>query len=58
MLIDKAIFAPGGGSDQTVTIKVPSLKEVVPPEWAPWILMSAGIVVILYSFAIPKRVKE
>ena len=30
--------------------------EVVPPEWAPWSLMGAGAVVVLYSFTIPKRV--
>lgn len=29
--------------------------DVVPPEWAPWSLMSAGAVIILYSFTIPKR---
>ena len=31
-------------------------KDVVPPEWAPWSLMSTGAVIILYSFSIPKRV--
>jgi hypothetical protein len=31
-------------------------KEFVPPEWAPWSLLSAGAVVILYSFTIPRRV--
>jgi hypothetical protein len=30
--------------------------EIVPPEWAPWSLMGAGAVVVLYSFTIPKRV--
>lgn len=30
--------------------------EIVPPEWAPWSLMGAGSVVVLYSFTIPKRV--
>lgn len=33
-------------------------REVAPPQWAPWSLMSAGAVTILYSFTIPKRVKE
>jgi hypothetical protein len=33
-----------------------SKKEIVPPDWAPWSLMSAGAVVIIYSFTIPKRV--
>jgi hypothetical protein len=31
-------------------------REIVPPEWAAWSLLSAGAVVILYSFTIPKRV--
>jgi hypothetical protein len=30
-------------------------KEVVPPPWAPWSLMSTGAVVCLYSFSIPAR---
>ena len=31
-------------------------KDVIPPEWAPWSLMSTGAVIILYSFSIPRRV--
>jgi hypothetical protein len=31
-------------------------RVVVPPEWAPWSLMSAGAIVVLYSFTLPKRV--
>jgi hypothetical protein len=31
-------------------------RDFTPPEWAPWSLLSAGAVVILYSFTIPKRV--
>jgi hypothetical protein len=31
-------------------------KEIVPPEWAPWSLLGAGAVVVLYSFTIPRRV--
>ncbi len=31
-------------------------RELTPPEWAPWSLMSSGAVVILYSFTIPRRV--
>ena len=30
-------------------------REVEPPDWAPWSLMSTGAVTILYSFTIPKR---
>ncbi|MFO0870069.1 MAG: hypothetical protein U0935_14150 [Pirellulales bacterium] len=31
-------------------------RDVVPPEWAPWGLLTGGAVVLLYSFTIPKRV--
>jgi hypothetical protein len=42
---------------QMAVSAAPALKEVTPPEWAPWSLMSGGAVVVLYSFTIPKRVK-
>jgi len=32
-------------------------EDLVPPEWAPWSLMGAGAVVVLYSFTIPRRAK-
>ena len=41
-LIDRAVLTSGG--------------DLTPPEWAPWSLMSAGAVIILYSFTIPKRI--
>lgn len=31
-------------------------RVIRPPEWVPWTFMSAGAVVIIYSFTIPKRV--
>ena len=31
-------------------------KNIIPPDWAPWSLMAAGAVVMIYSFTIPKRV--
>ncbi len=31
-------------------------REVIPPEWAPWSLMAAGAVVVLYSITLPKRI--
>jgi len=36
----------------------PSLRAVTPPDWAPWSLLAGGAVVMIYSFTIPKRVKE
>ncbi len=31
-------------------------KQLVPPPWAPWSLLSTGAVMCLYSFTIPRRV--
>ena len=31
--------------------------DLVPAEWAPWSLLSAGTVVILYSFTLPQKLK-
>ena len=36
--------------------KVAPQRTLTPPPWAPWSLMSAGAVVCLYSFTIPRRV--
>ena len=33
-----------------------ALKELNPPPWAPWSLLSSGAVMCLYSFTIPRRV--
>jgi hypothetical protein len=30
-------------------------KEFIPPEWAPWSLLSGGAVTVLYSFTLPRR---
>jgi hypothetical protein len=59
LLIDKAVLASSkpAASESTLgggTAKDP--KEIQPPEWAPWTLISMGAVVMLYSFTIPKRV--
>ena len=32
-----------------------SYREVSPPEWAPWSLLSGGAVVMLYSFTLPAK---
>jgi hypothetical protein len=33
----------------------PSIREIAPPQWAPYIMMAAGAIVMLYSFTIPKK---
>ena len=37
-------------------VKTGPNKQVVPPPWAPWTLMSTGAIVCLYSFTLPRRV--
>ena len=36
-------------------ITQPPQREVTPPEWAPWSLLSAGAVVILYSLTLHRQ---
>ena len=33
-------------------------REIIPEPWIPWMLLSAGTVVVLYSFTLPRRAKE
>jgi hypothetical protein len=51
MLIDRAVVVRNRDTAMA------SVQEIVPPEWAPWSLMAAGAVVVLYSFTIPKKLK-
>lgn len=57
LVIDKAMLkASDGGPSPYAQAGPPPTRELVPPEWAPWALLSGGAVVVLYSFTIPKRV--
>ena len=49
--IEKAVLKNPENAPATAQV-----KEVNPPDWAPWSLMAGGAVVILYSFTIPRRV--
>mgnify|MGYP000023422963 CR=1 FL=1 len=57
LALEKVTVAVKRPAARAVTAAAPQFKEVTPPEWAPWSLMSGGAVVVLYSFTIPKRVK-
>lgn len=50
LAIDKAVVKVEPSNSQS------ALRDVIPPEWAPWSLLAAGSVVMLYSFTIPQRV--
>ncbi len=61
LAIDKAVLItrkPAAQSTFGALSRQPPRREVVPPPWAPWSLISAGAVVVLYSFSIPRRVKD
>ena len=59
LVLEKAVLA--GEEEAPVAnamaqVAAPAKKEISPAEWAPWSFMSAGAVVLLYSFTIPRRV--
>jgi len=49
--------APSTGMFGTASDPPQPKREIVPPQWAPWSLISTGAVVVIYSFVIPNRVK-
>lgn len=59
LIIDKAVLA-GPPSESKGVLPAKSgtarVRELVPPDWAPWSLLSSGAVTMLYSFTIPRRV--
>ena len=59
LVLDRAILAASkestieGFAERMATTQ----REIAPPEWAPWSLLSVGAVVILYSFTLPQKLK-
>ena len=41
-------------ASQSFFTTAPKRREYIPPEWAPWSLLSGGTIVILYSLTLPK----
>ena len=56
LVIDKATLhaKPDAATGQVAT----GFREVTPAEWAPWSLLSAGAVVMLYSFTLPAKMRS
>jgi hypothetical protein len=50
LAVEKAVVKVNPGQAQS------AVREVIPPDWAPWSLLGTGAVVVLYSFSIPQRV--
>jgi hypothetical protein len=60
LVMEKAVLASDNAKlEQTASLYLSSpalpTKEIKPPDWAPWTLMSFGAVVILYSYSIQHR---
>jgi hypothetical protein len=56
LVIEKAVLNPS--REGALAQMTPAYREVVPAEWAPWSLLSAGAVVMLYSFTIPAKMRS
>ncbi len=56
LLIDKAVLHPRENASAAEHL-APALREIHPAEWAPWSLLSAGSVVVLYSFTVPAKLR-
>ena len=60
MVVDRFVMAgnspPAEASPANLfnAAPAPLQREMKPPEWAPWSLLSAGAVVILYSLTLAK----
>ena len=58
LVVEKAVLAETT-TETTPTVFGPQVtqkkRELTPPEWARWGLLSGGAVVILYSITIPRR---
>lgn len=59
LVIEQAVLhtsQPANASQPGLWSTNPDRRTVVrPPEWAPWILMSAGAVTALYALTLPRR---
>lgn len=60
LVIDKAVLQPSREATASALAQhvAPSYRELTPAEWAPWSLLSAGAVVILYSFTLPAKMRS
>jgi len=59
LLVDKAVLQPSRAAAASALAQqvAPVSREITPAEWAPWSLLSAGSVVMLYSFTLPAKMR-
>ncbi|HEV3343259.1 MAG TPA: hypothetical protein VG125_23005 [Pirellulales bacterium] len=59
LLIEKATLTSRSDRQGALGLGIGAPKrEVIPSDWAPWSLLSAGAVTILYSFTLPQRLQK
>ncbi|MCG8583343.1 MAG: hypothetical protein MI757_01355 [Pirellulales bacterium] len=61
LVVEKVVMASEGTQASAAEVPgevPPAPREYKPHEAAPWMLMSVGAVVMLYSFTIPRRVRD
>ena len=56
LVVDRVVLKPKGSGE--ASSKTAETRNLTPPEWAPWSLLSCGAVTMLYSFTIPNRGKD
>lgn len=54
LAVERVVMKPTKDGDRIVA----QGKDLQPAEWTPWSLMAGGAVIVLYSFTIPRRVKD
>lgn len=54
LAVERVVLKPKKDGDRIVSQR----EDLKPAEWTPWSLMAGGAVVVLYSFTIPRRVKD
>lgn len=57
LVIEKATMTPRSKEQGFFGAGAPK-RELKPSDWAPWSLLSAGTVTILYSFTLPQRLHK
>lgn len=51
LCVDRAVLKPRLQGNQIVA----AARDVDPPDWAPWSLLAAGTVVVLYSLTLTRK---
>lgn len=60
LFVEKAVFAQLSEAPPedpwNITEATPEKREITLPDWAPFTLLAGGVVTIIYSFTIPRRI--